>query len=61
MTSAEFKQARKDLGLTAKALSAVLGLGVHGSRTVQRIEAGGVVTGPMSLAMQKLLDDLPRR
>lgn len=55
MTPAEFKAARKTLGFTGEAMAAALGLGKNGIRTVQRIEAGGIVTGPMALAVAFLL------
>ena len=54
MTSAEFKSVRKALGLTQQGLSDALGLGKNGARTIQRIEAGAPITGPMALAMQAL-------
>lgn len=58
MTPQQFKRIRTDLGLSQAALAAKLGLGENGARTVQRIEGGhGTVTGPMSLAMEKLRDD----
>lgn len=55
MTPAEFKSARKKMGMTQQNLADALGLGKNGARTVQRIEAGGIVTGPMSLAIANLL------
>lgn len=57
MTTGEFKAARKSLRLTTTALASALGLASNGYRTIERIEAGGKITGPMALAMQKLLDD----
>ena len=57
MTPTEFKQSRHSLGFTAEQMARALGLGKNGERTVYRIEAGGNVTGPMSLAVRKLLDD----
>ena len=57
MTTAEFKRARKALRMTRPQLAAALGLGKHGDRTILRIEQGANITGPMRLAMQKLLDD----
>lgn len=55
MTPTEFKAARKTLGFTGERMATALGLGKNGIRTVQRIEAGGVVTGPMALAIAYLL------
>jgi DNA-binding XRE family transcriptional regulator len=58
MTAAEFKRARETLGYTPQQMAAALGLATHGKRTIQRIEnEGATITGPMSLAVQKLLDD----
>lgn len=57
MTSGQFKAIRQRLGLSQIALADRLGLGANGARTVQRIEAGAPITGPMALAMQKLDED----
>lgn len=55
MTTAEFKEARKTLGMTTVGFAAALGLGRHGKRTIERIEAGANITGPMALAVAHLL------
>lgn len=55
MTNDEFKQARKTLNMTGEQIARELGLGAHGVRTIERIEAGGTITGPMSLAVKHLL------
>lgn len=57
MTTAEFQAARQKLGMTHEQMAAALGLRAHGSRTIRRIEAGGLITGPMALAVAKLMDD----
>ncbi len=56
MTAAEFKQARQTLGYNPAEMAAALGLGKHGARTIYRIEAGANVSGPMRLAVARLLD-----
>ncbi len=60
MTPTEFKESRLTLGLTKIELAEALGLGANGWRTVLRIEQGSRVTGPMRLAVLKLLDDHQR-
>lgn len=58
MTSDEFLAARKTLGLSRPELAVALGLkGDHCVKTIERIEGGATVTGPMALAIQKLLGD----
>jgi transcriptional regulator with XRE-family HTH domain len=57
MTTDEFRAIRQRLGLSQVALAERLGLGANGARTVQRIEGGAPITGPMALAMQKLDGD----
>lgn len=57
MTKDEFKSARKSMALNTAEMARALGLGPNGYRTIERIEAGANITGPMSLAVQKLLDD----
>lgn len=57
MTDSEFKSARLTLGLTKIEMAEALGLGANGWRTILRIEQGSRVTGPMRLAVLKLLDD----
>ncbi len=62
MTTNEFIAARQGLGLTRPELAVALGLkGESSVRTIERIEAGANITGPMALAVQKLLDDHRRR
>ena len=61
MTPAEFKDARKTLGLTQEQFAERLGFGQHGRRQVQRIEKGANVTGPMALAVQFLLSERARQ
>ncbi len=56
MNTDQFKRARSKLGVKPAEFAAMLGLGRHGKRTVQRIEAGANITGPMALAVQHLLD-----
>lgn len=60
MTPAEFKSARKSLSLTGAAMARALGLGKNGARTIERIEAGGTITGPMALAVKHLLSVTPQ-
>lgn len=55
MTSAEFKRAREAMGMSRAQLAAALGLA--NSRQIQRIENGSIITGPMGLAMQHLLQN----
>jgi len=55
MTSAQFKAARKKLGMNTAEFAAALGLRANGYRTIERIEAGGKITGPMELAILHLL------
>ena len=57
MTNAEFESARHTLKMTKPEMAAALGLGKNGWRTILRIEQGANITGPMALAVQKLLDD----
>jgi DNA-binding XRE family transcriptional regulator len=54
MQTAEFKRARKQLGYNPEQMARALGLGKHGKRTIERIEAGGTITGPMALAVEHL-------
>lgn len=53
MTTAEFRAAQKLMGVTNAILAARLGIR---ERAVERIRAGGTITGPMALAVQHLLD-----
>lgn len=57
MTKEEFKRARKLLGYNTTQMASALGLAANGSRTIERIETGANITGPMRLAVLKLLDD----
>ena len=59
MTTEEFIAARHALGYTRPEMAVALGLkGDHSVKTIERIEAGSTITGPMALAVQKLLDDM---
>lgn len=56
MTTEEFRAARKALGMTRPEMAVALGLkGEHSVRTIERLETGGNITGPMALAVQHLL------
>ena len=55
MDTKEFIDARLEMGLTRFELAHALGL--RSDDAVNSIERGGRITGPMSLAMQKLLGD----
>ena len=56
MTPAEFRAARKALGLSANGMAEALRLGKGGGRTVRRWESGETpVTGPVSVAVELLL------
>jgi transcriptional regulator with XRE-family HTH domain len=58
MTSEQFIAARKTLGYTRPEMAVALGLrGEHSVRTIDRLETGASISGPMALAVQKLLDD----
>jgi DNA-binding XRE family transcriptional regulator len=58
MTTDQFIAARRTLGYTRPEMAVALGLkGDHSVKTIERIEAGANITGPMALAVQKLLDD----
>lgn len=57
MDATEFKKIRDFLGYSQAELARALGLSFSGARTIQRIEAGAPISGPMALAMQKLRDD----
>lgn len=53
MTPAEFKAARSQLGLSARALAEALELGAHGGRTVRRWESGdSPISGPVAVLMR---------
>lgn len=55
MDGKEFKDIRLKLGLSQNELAR--DLGILSGRTIQRIEKSDTVSGPMALAMRKLLDD----
>jgi hypothetical protein len=55
MTTAQFKRARKDLNLSARAMGEALGLRGDPGRTVRRYEAGETITGPIATAVLALL------
>lgn len=56
MTTEDFKRARKLLGMTGTQMARALGLSpTNGERTIERIEAGGNITGPMQHAVHRLL------
>jgi transcriptional regulator with XRE-family HTH domain len=57
MDGLQVKKHRKALGYNTQQFANALGLRANGYRTIERIEAGGTVTGPMRLAVMKLLDD----
>lgn len=58
MTTDQFIAARKALGYTRPELAVALGLkGEHSVKTIERLETGANISGPMALAVQKLLDD----
>jgi len=51
MTPQQFRDTRKDLGLSINQMAAALGL--KSSRTIRRIEAGDTeITGPVKTLMQ---------
>ena len=55
MTAVQFRRARKDLGLSARAMGEALGLRGDPGRTVRRYEAGEKITGPIATAVLALL------
>jgi transcriptional regulator with XRE-family HTH domain len=55
MNGQEFRELRRKLGLSQNELARALG--IMSGRTIQRIEAGDEVRGPLALAIQKLADD----
>lgn len=55
MTGPEFRQLRLGLGLSQNELARALG--ILSGRTIQRIEKGEEVRGPLALAIRKLVDD----
>jgi len=62
MTTEEFIAARKTLGYTRPEMVVALRMkGENAVRAIEQMESGGTITGPMSLAVQKLLDDHARK
>lgn len=58
MTPADFRTARKALGLTQKGLAEALRMGTHGWQTISKWEQdGSTIPGPVSVAMDCLLRD----
>lgn len=55
MNGREFKALRQELGLSQNELARALG--ILSGRTIQRIEKGDEVRGPLALAIRKLADD----
>lgn len=59
MTPAEFRAARKALGLTQKSLAEALRMGKHGWQSVSKWESDsfeGSIPGPVQVAMECLLN-----
>lgn len=59
MTPAEFRTARKALGMTQKQLAEALRMGRHGWQTISKWEGddfAGDIPGPVSVAMDHLLN-----
>lgn len=57
MDTQEFIAARKQMGLSRPEMAVKLGLrGDHSVRAIETIEDGGTITGPMALAVERLLD-----
>lgn len=56
MTPADFRAARKDLGLTQHAMAEALRMGKHGWQTISAWETGKTpIPGPVSLAVECLI------
>lgn len=58
MTPAEFRAARKALGLTQKGLAKALRMGAHGWQSISKWESDdltGDIPGPVTVAMECLL------
>ena len=56
MTPADFRCARKRLGLTQKGLASALRTGTHGWQTISKWERdGSTIPGPVSVAVELLL------
>ena len=57
MTTADFRAARKALGLTQHGLAEALRMGKHGWQTISAWENGkSPIPGPVQVAIQCLLD-----
>ena len=57
MTPADFRNARKTLGLTQHELAEALRMGKHGWQTISRWENGGSpIPGPVQIALDCLLN-----
>ncbi len=57
MTPADFRTARKRLGLTQKQMAEALRMGTHGWQTISKWENdGSEIPGPVSLAVECLLN-----
>ena len=55
---AEFRSARKRLGLTQKGLASALRMGTHGWQSISKWERdGGTVPGPVQVAVELMLRD----
>lgn len=59
MTPADFRTARKALGLSANGMAEALCLGKGGGRTVRRWESGETpISGPVSVAVELMLEKM---
>lgn len=55
MTPADFRTARKALGMTQKQLAKALRMGTHGWQTISKWEGdGATIPGPVQVAMEHL-------
>lgn len=63
MTPAEFRTARKALGMTQKQLAVALRMGKHGWQTISGWESddGPKIPGPVEVAMECLLNHVQRK
>ena len=58
LTPTDFRDARKALGLTQKALAEALRMGRHGWQSISKWEGGdNPIPGPVTVAMECLLKD----
>lgn len=58
MTTEDFIAARRTLGMTRPEMAVALGLkGENSVNTIERMENGASISGPMSLAVQHLLQN----